>query len=163
MSNPVAYDLDHLTRVARFERDRLRAQARRERIVRSAARAAVIERNAVLQSIAKAWLAEQRVIEDPVFKALAQFGGRITADYVRRDGRWRIAGDFTDLPRHLLRRPGHFDPHAVRVNGNIDQIAAAARMSVQDLKDFLIERPRRATYADALSFALDTYELQKAS
>jgi len=163
MSSPVAYDLDHLARVARFERDRLRAQARRERTVRSAARAVVVERNAILQSIAQAWLAEQRAIEEPVFKALAQFGGRITADYVRRNRRWVVAGDFTDLPRHLIRRPGRFDPNALRVNGNIDQIAAAARMSTQDLKDFLKERPRRATYADALLYAVATCDLQKAS
>jgi hypothetical protein len=93
--------------------------------------------------------------------ALAQVGGRITVDLVRDGTSWRVAGEFDDIPRHLIRRPTvtarHTAAGATRVSGNVDQVAEMAGMSETELLEFLAENPTKPKFADAVAQATVCY------
>ena len=87
--------------------------------------------------------------EAPHWDALEDCGGRIVPD-VRFDPRrkhWVPAGEFADVPRHLLRRNDK-RPASGKSFGNIDEIAQFVRdalgdqaLTTSDVLDFFCEHP----------------------
>lgn len=87
-----------------------------------------------------AWAAD-----GPIWDAIAEYGGRVKPDMVRRGARWQLAGEWADVPRSRL------EPNAKRsreglVYGNADEVAQTAGLSSDDLREFLrsARRPSRA-------------------
>lgn len=94
--------------------------------------------------------------------ALAQVGGRVTVDLVRVGRGWDLAGEWEDVPKHLIRRPivtaRHEASDARFICGNADQVADMAGMSEDDLRDFLRTNTRKPKVADFLEAAASWYD-----
>jgi hypothetical protein len=119
-------------------------------------------RKVAVRALAQRLHGEAQATRAAIDDALRQVGGRITADVVLRDGAWHIAGEFDDIPRHLLRRANAFSLARAacsnRIAGNVDQVADMAGMSEGDLLEYLAEHPTKPKFADALAEAELCYD-----
>lgn len=88
-------------------------------------------------------------VEAPFWEALDECGGRIVPDvrFDARHRRWVPAGEFADVPRHLLRH-NEKRPAAGNAYGNTDQIAQHVRevlgdqtITTSDVLDFFCQTP----------------------
>ncbi len=117
----------------------------------------------------------QRSAQSFYWEALEQCGGVIVPDRVfdRRTG-WRNAGEFVDVPRHLLRR-NRKRPVSGKAFGNIDEIAQVIRdatgyhdLTTSDVLDFFRAHPSRPSMRQTRqeachSLRLDDGEERRAS
>jgi hypothetical protein len=112
----------------------------------------------VAQELWEGAMMQRQAVDD----ALAQVGGRVTADLVRCGREWILAGEWEDVPKHLIRRPivtaRHEATDAKFVSGNCDEVADMARMSEDDLRDFLRSHTRKPKVADFLDAAAAWYD-----
>lgn len=86
-------------------------------------------------------------VDAPIWDALAGVGGRVTVDLIRSGNRYRVAGEFANVPDRFLRRPSVTDEDRAfgraRLAGNVDAVAEAAGLSEADLLEFLATDPAR--------------------
>ncbi len=87
---------------------------------------------------------EASIAQAPYWGALDAHGGKIVPDmrYEARRKRWRVDGEFDDLPRALLRRNQQRPPSG-KAHGNIDEIAQHVRDTLGD---------QNVTTSDVLDF-----------
>jgi hypothetical protein len=132
------------------------------KVIRAGALVAVRrQKRAAIRALAHQFHYEAICRRAAIDDALGQVGGRITVDLVREGARWRVAGEFDDIPRHLIRRPAvtahHEAAGASRVAGNLDQVADMAGISETELLEFLAENPTKPKFADSLEAATVCY------
>jgi DNA-binding phage protein len=83
--------------------------------------------------LAERTYADRMSMEAPYWEALDACGGRIAPDvrFDARHERWMPAGEFADVPRHLLRRNTK-RPASGEAYGNLDEIAQHVRVAIGD-------------------------------
>jgi hypothetical protein len=88
---------------------------------------------------------------------IAGFVGRIRPSYVYVRGRWKLAGEYVDVPRAHLRLGAPKGPPAkgFRHDGNADDVASQVGMTEDELLDWFRDHPRRPRPADYLEAATE--------
>jgi hypothetical protein len=91
----------------------------------------------------------------------------VSPDWVWTNGKWRMAGEFADIPERYLNKANKpkFPPTqmgegnvAARVHGNVDDVASQLGMSDDELRSALSNRQPKATVADYLEAARQRIE-----
>lgn len=136
--------------------DRLRAQRVSADAQRKRMRSKKRKSDSAVLGMAKTHYADRWAAEAHVWAALDGHGGKVVPDMIQRHGKWMRAGEFADIPERFLGKPAHLNPNRIRVCGNLDKIAQAARMSEDDLRAFLADNPRRPSMAEAKRYASRT-------
>jgi hypothetical protein len=121
-----------------------------------------VDRERAIRIVAQEFWETAMQARSAVDDALAQVGGRVTVDLVRHGTSWNIAGEWEDVPKHLIRRPivtaRHEASDARFISGNCDEVAAMAYLSDDDFRDFLRAHNRKPKVADFLDAAERWYD-----